>query len=43
MGIARLRVRDKEYTVTFEVERVSESQTDVTVTYRQGKEDVPLT
>lgn len=31
---------DKEYTVTFEIDRVSESQTDLTVGYRQGKEEL---
>lgn len=31
---------DKEYTVTFEIDRVSEAQTDLTVSYRQGKEEL---
>lgn len=31
---------DKEYTVTFEITRVSESQTDLTVSYRQGDEEL---
>jgi hypothetical protein len=31
---------DREYTVTFEIDRVSESQTDLTVSYRQGKEEL---
>lgn len=31
---------DKEYTVTLEVERVSETLVDLTVSYRQGKEEL---
>jgi hypothetical protein len=31
---------DKEYTVTFEIDRVSDSQTDLTVSYRQGDEEL---
>jgi hypothetical protein len=31
---------DKEYTITFEIDRVSETQTDLIVGYRQGKEEL---
>jgi hypothetical protein len=31
---------DKEYTLIFEIDRVSESQNDLTVSYRQGKEEL---
>jgi hypothetical protein len=31
---------DKEYTITFEINRVSDSQTDLTVSYRQGNEEL---
>jgi hypothetical protein len=31
---------DKEYTITIEIDRVSDSQTDVTVSYWQGKEEL---
>jgi hypothetical protein len=31
---------DKEYTVTFEIDHVSEAQVDLTVSYRQGKEQL---
>jgi hypothetical protein len=31
---------DREYTVTLEIDRVSESQTDLTVGYSQGKEEL---